>query len=230
MSRQYSNSSEKTLQVLNRLIHDGASHISVLIRHADRHYTEDGAKEPFMRLNSQGRTATFAFGRSLPGSIPIKLYSSFIGRCIETAYLIDKGYTAEHSHFLPHTLDEPLLSPSYINDIDKVVERLERVGNHGFLRQWFDCQLDASTIDTPDLAADRICTFMNNCLITDEKTSLTLAVSHDWNLFVVKEIKLKQKFEQAGDIGYLEGVFFFKKNHSTYIMDIGPDAKPVLLS
>ena len=229
MPRQYNNSSKNTLQILNRLIHDGASHISVLIRHADRHYTEESAKEPFMRLTSQGRATTFDFGRSLPGAIPIQLYSSFIGRCIETAYLIDKGYTIEHSHLLAHTIDEPLLSPSYINDIDKAVERLEQIGNHGFLRQWFDHQLDTSIIDHPEPAADRICNFMTGCLNASTDRSLTIAVSHDWNLFVVKEVKLNLRFEQTGDIGYLEGVFFYKKDGTTYIMDIGPDAKPVLL-
>lgn len=229
MPRQYNNSSERTSQILNRLINEGVSHISVLIRHAERHYTENDAMEPFMRLTHQGRSTTFDFGQSLPGSLPVQLYSSFIGRCIETAYLIDKGFTVKHDRLLPHTMDEQLLSPSYINDIDQVVKQVVQIGNHGFLRQWFDHRLDESIIDNPVLAADRICGFMDGCLNSKADRTLTLAVSHDWNLFVVKEIKLNLPFEKAGDIGYLEGVFFFKKEDSTYIMDIGPDASPVLL-
>lgn len=211
MTRHYENKAEQTIALIRNLTADNITNISVLVRHSERHYTKDGAMEPFMRLTGNGRHLSHNFGQNLPGFLPPNLYSSFIGRCIETAYLIDKGFTARFGDSLPHTRDERLLSPFYINDIDRVVTHLEKGGDHLFLRNWFNGCFNSDMIDDPQKTADHICGFMIDRLGPENEKSLTVCVSHDWNLFPVKEFMLHRPFEQAGDIGYLEGVVFFKK-------------------
>ncbi len=220
MTRKYENKAKQTLEVINRLNEDGIKKISVLLRHSERFYSQDSNLEPFMGLTLPGKTLAFNFGAALPNHLKPKLYTSFIGRCIETAYLIDKGNTNQHHHQLSHTQIQKKLSPFYINNIEKVIAHVEKHGNPQFLRDWFDKRIDETIIDNPVLTADRLCELMIKHLDTQKTDQITLCVSHDWKIYAIKEFKLGLAHETCGDVGYLEGIKIKKKNGQYYLMGI----------
>jgi len=228
MTRTYENKADQTLSAIRRLRKDGIHKISVLLRHSERSFTDNPDLEPFMALTDNGRQMAFDFGQELPISFTPVLFASYIGRCIETAHLIDKGFTREHGLSLAHTKPHEDFAPFYIKDIDKVISLLEKTGNDLFLRQWFDNKIDKNVIEDPEKTADQLCRIMIAHLDKLTDNQVALCVSHDWNIFPIKEFKLNQPLEIAGDVGYLESVLFFKNNNQYHAM--GTDMQPVRLA
>ncbi len=228
MTRIYENKAAQTLSAIHRLRKDGITKISVLMRHSERSFTDNPDLEPFMALTDNGRQMAFNFGQELPISFTPVLFASYIGRCIETAYLIDKGFTREHGPSLSHTKTHENFAPFYIKDIEKVISLLEKTGNDLFLKKWFDKKFDKSVIEDPVKTADQICRIMITQLDRLQGNQLALCVSHDWNIFPIKEFKLNQPLETSGDVGYLESVLFFKNNSQYHAM--GTDMQPVRLA
>ncbi|MCF6247034.1 MAG: histidine phosphatase family protein [Desulfobacula sp.] len=228
MSRHYDDKARQTLGAINKLIKDGINKFSVMIRHSERLYSQDPDLEPFMGLTIPGKTLAYDFGAALPKHLKPKLYTSFIGRCIETAYLIDKGNTSRHLHQLAHTQIQKKLSPFYINDIEKIIALVEKHGNPQFLRDWFDNKVNETIIDNPGLTSDRLCKVMTDHLESQKTDQIILCVSHDWNIYTIKEFKLGLAHETVGNVAYLEGIIFFERNQQHYVM--GVESDPVLLS
>lgn len=217
----------QTLQTIERLHKDGIKKISVLLRHAERNYTEDANLEAFMSLTENGKSLAFDFGRQLPETLVPHLSASFIGRCIETAYVIDKGYTSRYGSCQPHPVTDAMFSPFYVKDVDAVVAHLEDISNRDFLKMWFNNQLDTTVIDDPMQTADQLCSVMTGLLDQLQDNEIRLCVSHDWNIYPIKEFKLNQPLESTGDVGYMEGVIFFKDQSRTCIMGINSDPIPL---
>ena len=227
MIKYYDDKAAQTLGAIERLHKDGINKISVLLRHAERNYTKDSNLEAFMSLTEKGKTLAFDFGRRLPEALLPEFSASFIGRCIETAYLIDKGYTSRYGNLLVHPVTDEMLSPFYVRDVEAVVERLKEIGDHAFLKRWFSNQEDTDVIDNPQQTANRLCNAMTGFLDQLQDNEIRLCVSHDWNIYPLKEFKLNQPLERTGDVGYMEGVLFFKDQGRTCIMGIDSDPIPL---
>ena len=45
---------------------------------------------------------------------------------------------------------------------------------------------------------------------------IAVCVSHDWNVYPIREFKLGLTHEDAGDVGYLDGVVFFEEKGRTF--------------
>ncbi len=206
-----------------------------MIRHSERHFTDISRTEPFMGLTENGKEFAYNFGSLLSSDPKPILISSFFGRCIETAYLIDKGFTKKYKQVLKHTRLEPLLSPFYINDPDKAIPMLLEIGGEKFLRNWFDCTIDEAIMAHPEKTVGILCDLMINQIKNQVKNQaenldsrgLTICVSHDWNIYPIKEFKLGMKLEESDDVGYLDALIFFKKDNQYYITSYQTD--PVLL-
>jgi hypothetical protein len=56
---------------------------------------------------------------------------------------------------------------------------------------------------------------------------MAVSITHDWNLYPLKEFKLGLRHEECGDVGYLEGIVCFEKNGCFYMTH--HQAKPVQL-
>lgn len=219
--------SGQTIDTINQLLDNGIRKISVLIRHSDRTFTKDANLEPFMKLTDEGKEFAFEFGAGLrPTPLP-KLYSSFLGRCIETAYLIDKGFTKKHNRTLEHNCINDMLTPFYVIDIEETVHRVKKQGNDLFLRNWFDKRIDERIMENPEKTADSLSEFMIEHIKESDENRMAVCVSHDWNIYPLKEFKLGLKHETAGDVGYLDGVVFFEKENQYYITN--HQTGPVLL-
>lgn len=212
MTRNYQVNSRQTIDTINRLLDDGIKKIGAIIRHSDRFYSEDPVMEPFMGLTENGKGYSYDFGKQMRAGHPPKLYSSFMGRCVETSYLIDKGFSAEHGITPEHNTMDHLLFAFYIKDFPKALGIVAKIGTHAFLRKWFNRELEENIMQDPETATQRMCEFMVEKTTQLENGQVAICTSHDWNIFPLKEFKLGLPHEEYGDIGYLDGVVFFEKN------------------
>jgi broad specificity phosphatase PhoE len=170
-----------------------------------------------MELTDDGKKFAFEFGTKLALSPLPKLYSSFLGRCIETAYLIDKGFTQKYGTNVEHNCVNDMLAPFYVLNIKKTVQKLQKEGNNLFLRNWFNNRIDEKIMENPEKTSDRLARFMIDRIKLLEENQIAICVSHDWSIYPLKEFKLGLKHESAGDVGYLDGILFFEKQNRYYI-------------
>ena len=227
MTLKYKVRTRQTIETINKISDQGISKISVIIRHSDRFFSNDPKAESFMGLTDIGKDFAFDFGSKLHSNPVPKLCSSFLGRCIETAYLIDKGYTKQNNLSCDHNVIKNVLGPLYIKDIEKVMKLFRKQESEIFLRNWFDKRIDKNIITDPEETSDDICEFMIEQIKNLQDNQIALCISHDWNILPVKEFKMNLKHEISGDVGYLDALIFFENNNKYYITNYQTD--PILL-
>lgn len=216
LNRDYPLKAAETISTLSELLDRGITRISVLVRHSARHYHRDPGMEPFMGLTPEGQSFAYDMGCALPRTLAPSLFASHIGRCIETAYLIDKGYTRTHGAQLDHPATSEVLAPFYIKDMQKALELVNAWGSQTFIRNWFDRTIDQGIMEDPEKTAQILIRFMRERLTAQKEHTVSICVSHDWNIFPIKEFKLGLPHEGAGDVGYLDGVVFFEEAGSHF--------------
>ena len=213
--RYYDLKSQQTLETIQTLLERGIDRMSVIVRHSDRHYHKDPRMEPFMGLTDTGKSYALDMGKAFP-AIPPRLFASHFGRCIETAYLIDKGYTVTHGRYPDPVETCDLLAPFYIQDIEKAMVLMMTMGSRTFIRSWFNRDLDPGIMEDPEITTDRLCAFMTDRLDGLLGPGIAVCVSHDWNIFPIREFRLGLTHEDAGDVGYLDGVVFYRENGQVF--------------
>jgi len=227
MTLKYEVRTEQTINTINTILDQGADKISVLIRHSDRFFSKEIKLEPFMGLTERGQNFAFDFGLQLHSNPIPRLCSSFIGRCIETAYLIDKGFTKQNSITLDHNYLADILGPLFVKDVEKAIKLAQDQETNLFLREWFDKRIDESIMENPEKTSDNLCEFMIDQIKNLKENQIALCISHDWSIFPIKEFKMNLKHETSGDVGYLDGLIFFEKDNKYYITNYQSD--PILL-
>ncbi len=227
MTLKYEVRTEQTINTINKILDQGADKISVLIRHSDRFFSKEVKQEPFMGLTERGKNFAFDFGLQLRSNPIPRLCSSFIGRCIETAYLIDKGFTKQNSISLGHNFLTDILGPMFVKDIEKTMKLLHDQETNLFLREWFDRRIDESIMEDPEKTSDNLSEFMVDQIKSLKNNQIALCIAHDWSIFPIKEFKMNLKHETSGDVGYLDGLIFFEKDNKYYITNYQSD--PILL-
>ncbi|MFO7752310.1 MAG: histidine phosphatase family protein [Desulfobacteraceae bacterium] len=219
MSPKYAINSGETLETLKRLTSCSVDGVCILMRHSERNYHENASMEPFMGLTENGKTAAADLGAALPPDTELSLFSSHFGRCIETAYLIDKGFTTQNRVSLSNPVLSTDLSPFYIRHIEKAITMVEEMSPDRFLRTWFNREIPEDTMADPKEAAMRITAFLKSRLDRPEHkhSSVCICVTHDWNIFPVKEHLMGLAHEENGPVGYLDAVFLFKRENRYFI-------------
>ncbi|HKJ97724.1 MAG TPA: histidine phosphatase family protein [Desulfotignum sp.] len=227
MNREYPVRSDQTITVIQQLLHQGITKIAAIIRHSARFYSTAPGTEPFIGLTPAGMEYALEMGQNLmPSPLP-RLYSSPFGRCIETAYLIDKGFTRRHGIHILHNQPQKMLAPFYIKDIEKALNLLKEQGTHTYIRNWFNDKLDDAVMESPETTTAALTRFMLDCIEDLDDNEIAVCVSHDWNIFPLKEFALNLPHEEAGDIGYLDGVVFFEQDNKAYITSFQADPRQV---
>ena len=136
MNRSSDSEQNHTLKLVNYLHNEGIENMAVLIRHGDRYYDrEDLQNEAFMPLNEKGKQDAYEFGLQLPKTQSYRFFSSRAGRCIETAYQIEKG-CIENGAKTTVNIVAPHLRGFFVIDGKKVVSRLYDVGATPFIQSW----------------------------------------------------------------------------------------------
>ena len=229
MQRTYELKTDQTLETIKVLESRGIDRMAVILRHSERDFTDNPSHEPFMGLTDHGKSFAFDMGRNLPKKFKPRLFSSFFGRCIETAYLIDKGYSLEHGTLLDHNQTHELLAPFYIKDIEQAVTKVRKLGTRDFIRTWFDRKIDESVIILPEDTADMVCSHMVDRLKALDQNEMAVCVSHDWNLFPIKEFFLDQPFATHPHVGYMEAVILYESKGALCLCNHTHEPTPVLL-
>ena len=208
-----------TLSLIRELNNRGISRMSVAMRHSARHYDEDVTMEPFMCLTGKGRSMAMAMGEGLPENATLQFFSSYIGRCIETAYLIDKGFVGKAGGVTVDNRVAMDMSPFYVKNMKKTVEMLLDVGTPAFMRHWMDGAIDDSLLMHAGKSAERMLKFMAGSVAEAERNTLLISVTHDWNIYLLKEYALDLHHETYGPIEFLEGVVVFEDGGKFYAMN-----------
>lgn len=214
---------EATAGVVARLRNAGVTRQVLVMRHSARHYSGDPRMEPFMGLTDAGKHAALALGRTLGHALPVTPCSSYIGRCIETAYLLQRGTGCPADRF--NTLCEAL-APFYVRDFERTIPLILEHDLSGFIRRWMDGEFPEAIMAPAFNAASVMLRFADG-LLAGSAPGLTTAVSHDWNLFALKEFALKLPHERFGNIGYLEGVVLFRDGGRLMAANHQTDPVPV---
>jgi len=82
-------------------------------------------------------------------------------------------------------------------------------------------------MENPEKTSDILSELMKEQIKNLKENQIAVCVSHDWNIYPLKEFKLGLKHETAGDVGYLDGLVFFENENQYYITNYQMD--PVLL-
>jgi Histidine phosphatase superfamily (branch 1) len=207
---------EVTLGLVHELHDRGIERMTVLIRHGARHYDNANPQnEPYMPLTEEGKADAYALGLRLPAA-SYRFFSSALGRCIETAYQVEKGCIARGAETKVNAIVTEL-APFYVTDFRAFVARYIELGPDVFFRSWLDGDVDEGIMLPPDVAADMQRAAVMGILGEEDGAGIDVAVTHDWNIYIVQELCLGQRFEQAGDVGFLEGVVFYRENGAVHV-------------
>jgi hypothetical protein len=219
---EYGNS---TLELIKDLLSRGINKFSVMLRHSARYYDHEHPEmEPFLVLTEEGKRYSLELGCALPEGLEINLFSSAFGRCIETAYMIDKGYVSKNGTTY-HNRVEKLLSPSYVKKPFELAATLGKP-HSDFIRTWFDGEIPLDIMESPKKAAGDILQGLVERLPGLSENSININVTHDWNLYLVKEQIMGLKHEEVGPVEYLEGLVVYESAGQVFIENHQKQAIP----
>ena len=217
----------RTLKVINDLLQDGINNYAVLTRHSARHYGT-AENDLIMGLTEEGKQTSFEFGKALPSSSSIRLFSSPVDRCVETSDFIEKGFLFRGGSVQTNTVMNDL-ALCFVNDISKLmpmVYELVYTGNYlMFFRNWFDGKIPEYLIGDASQSAQKLLNTLVNLLQEPSKSTGKICITHDWHLVLLKEQFLGQRAEEYGIIDFLEGVIIYQWNDSFYIMNHQGEAR-----
>lgn len=181
---------------------------AVFLRHAEREPIVDSAEPTLAEITPAGAGAAEALGAQIRGFGCVRLFHSPVKRCRQTAECLARGVS---STGCPVEIvgPEPALGIDYILDLKEAGRLTVLHGNH-FVRLWFSGQVAPNVIHAAQRIATRKLAHLMRRL--DEPCAqgrrLDLHVSHDWNIIVLRELVLGVRHEEAGWLGFLDGIAF----------------------
>lgn len=190
--------SEWMLEVLDR-----PGPIAVMIRHAERHPVRSIHHSLEVGLTKKGNDDAVKLGRMIEGRREIRLFHSPAVRCRETAEGIAEGLRST-GHRVRSIVETGMLCAPYLKD-QRVLDDAERLG-HEFMRWWFDGRFNGDWLCPTPEAADMVLGPVIENLRSSPPESLDIHVTHDWEIVLLREELLDLRYEDAGWVGYLDGL------------------------
>jgi hypothetical protein len=176
---------------------------ALLIRHAERGPIPDPTLGHDVPLTDKGREDARALGRQLARHARVRARHSPVPRCAETARLIVDGTLeagGEGELLGPHDA----LGGVYMVRPREALLAARDLGA-AFLRHWFDGDLRPGLV-VPRARAARLVLASANEGVRHGPGDLVVSVTHDWNLLAAREEFFGLRHEEAGWIGYLDGI------------------------
>ncbi|HEY54417.1 MAG TPA: histidine phosphatase family protein [Caldilineae bacterium] len=216
----------ETLKVINDLHQKRISRYVVLMRHAERPI-DTAENDLFMQLTEAGKQAAYEFGQALPPDSLIRFFSSPVDRCVETSTLIEKGCLSSGKKTQTNTELDSLYA-FFIKDLLKVDGMLYEMLDAGewakFFRNWFDGKYVTDIIGNASQAAQTLLNALLE-LLQGPAAGGNICISHDINLFLIKEYYLGLRPEDNEYIQFLEGVILYEWDGRYYIVNHQTEAK-----
>jgi len=212
----------KTLKVIHNLHKTSLKSYVVLMRHSARNYGT-AENDELMELTEEGKQSSFEFGKGLPANSFIRFFSSPVQRCVQTSDIIEKGFLSTGGKTQANTAKD-ILAPLFVKDVPKIMQmayELVLAGNYPkFFRDWFDGKIPTDLIEDGAQSAQKLLTALLDLLDNETaEDTVTICVTHDWHLVLLKEYYLGQKAEDYGVIEYLEGLIIYNLNENYQIID-----------
>lgn len=185
--------------------------MAVLVRHAARLYDRSRPdREPFLPLTEQGKQDALALGMGLPASPWYHFFSSPYGRCIETAYQIEKGCLAQGARTRVNQV-APHLAPFFFVDAKDIGRRIRAEGPERVFQEWLRGVLPVETILPPRQALRSLLEPIVARLDADRGSRIDVLVTHDAHVYLVRDGCLGQSIEAVGPAGFLEGIVLYRQ-------------------
>ena len=187
----------------------GITRALAVIRHSAREYAA-GRHDLENPLTDEGRSMALSFGERLPADFTVRAYSSPVARCVDTAGLILQGHSAKGGEAERQRVVEGL-GLFFILDQRKMFRLMHDVhgGGQGFIRAWCDGEIGADVVIPAPVAA-RIMLAMMASKLPPTGSALAVGVSHDFNLFMLREQLLGMRLEDHGHVEYLDGIVVYE--------------------
>ena len=188
--------------VLDRIA--GRAPISLIIRHAERNPIVRMEAAFDALLTEKGKEDARDLGKRLSALGPIRLYSSPIERCVQTAEYIKRGITeGDGTGVFEGSL--PDLGGPYITGLwEDVVRKVEELGQPVFVRKWFDGELPESLVMPLEQAARNQVSILRRQLGDGAHSSVN--VTHDWNIMILREYFFNLRHDDIAAPPYLDGI------------------------
>ena len=218
---------KETIQLIHSLHQAGVKSYVTIMRHSARFYGT-AENEAEMGLTEEGKKAAFAFGKALPVTPTLCFFSSPVSRCVETSSLIEQGFL-ENGGTTATNKELDALNVFYLRNFPKlftIYNEMHKNGTRGkFFRNWYEGHYSPNLVDDPVQTTRR----MMKALVALLQGSATgnICISHDWNLFLIKEFYLGIRPEDHDYIQYLEGVVIYEQNGRYYITNHQTKAKQI---
>ncbi len=181
-----------------------------LIRHAERYSIENMTNAFAAEITEKGFTDSLELGRKIgsldgvKGISDLVLYHSPIKRCLQTAERIREGIgESKGISRIAGVLDE-LGGPYIIGEWQEVVNEIENRGYEDFIRRWFSNEYPSDLLLPLEESAFRITGAILERLTGN--SILTINVTHDLNVLVLREYFFKKRHEELGIPGFLDGI------------------------
>jgi broad specificity phosphatase PhoE len=184
-----------------RNVHLSAPAIA-FIRHSERHPIGDFYKCEDAELTEDGEKAAFLLGQLLPTNRKLNVISSTVNRCFVTACKIAEGFEKIGGSARIIGKSNRILG-NYVLNQNEVSRHLNSMGDK-FVREWFDGRMPGIIKSRDDAALEQL-QLIHDIIRQASPETLTVIVSHDWNIMLVRETFLGIRHEQAGWAGYLDG-------------------------
>lgn len=218
-----------TRGMVAEILDEGVNHLALLMRHSAREY-DPGRHDRENPLTDEGRDLAREFGKALPKDLTLRGYASPVGRCQETAELILHGHESEGGK-ITRVRTVEALGNFYILDMMKLSRAMQAAGGMmAIYDAWF-----AGTI-APDILIPSPLTAQFLAHVAADKLSrpvsmpqLDLLVSHDMNLYPLREHLLGQSIAEYGPVNYLDAVAFYTVDGTLMIRSHHRLASPISL-
>ena len=152
-------------------------------------------------------------GCSFPKQLTLRGYASPVERCQETVRLILEGHESKDGSVTRCSTIEALGS-FYVLDQAKMGRAFQASGDWlSFYSSWFAGRLDPDIVMASPLTAQVLAQVTAAKL--DSPVSLPqldVLVSHDMNLYPVREHLLEQSISEVGQVAYLDALAFYERD------------------
>jgi hypothetical protein len=178
---------------------EGHGRSALFVRHSERVGAEIATEED--GLTERGRVMALELGRSLRPFGPIRVFSSPVGRCIDTARLISEGAGDAGEVTVSINLGGPGV---FVIDGAAVMARLNDVGLFPFIRSWFTGEIPLTELMSCETGSRALMDWAT-CELSSRPKGLDVHVSHDLDLTPVLVHYLGYDLFEEGLLGFLDG-------------------------
>lgn len=197
----------------------------LLLRHAARSMSQTSSWNDNDPLTPEGEDDAENMGQSLFSYSEIRVYYSPLHRCRETARYIERG---ARSRGVPSVTvkENPVLGSRYFVSKQRALNLADQVGVERFARLWLDNKMPEGVIVNAKSALDEHLKLIGRALSSSSNESrLSVLITHDWNVLLVRESILSLRHETVGWPGFLEGIAVTREGSSEvrfeYVSQVG---------